>query len=492
MAYQPPNDETGDALNLFFSYSHDDEGLRDKIETHISALRRQGLINNWHDRKIRAGAKWEGEISGHLDRADVILLLISADFIDSDYCYGVEMGRALERHETGEARVIPIILREVDWKGMPFAKLNALPTNAKPITSWPNPDEAFKDVATGIRQVVEELLEARRQPDGPASRGSAPGYGGGSVQDTPVQGVSFRGGSSPSPGAFRPTGELLPYLCDRSEQEIALESALRHHRDHMPRRPFIIVVHGDEYECHDMFKERLKVVSLPKLLRIATEQGAIQDCILHRPSSSKQYDPVEVLRRNLYAELLLDDREASLEEVTGALSRNKAPVMVSLHLSYQDWGGAGPRLLDTYLKLWQSFPDLPPMRILGCLFLTYKRLTPLGFLPRWRYGLLNRQIRNYLKGLDFSNYAGLSGVVLPELSAIAQTDAENWFRDKQHFQGLCDVHHPDFCNVQKSIQALRDIYERSAYRTPEGGMPMQPLADELAKLLNNYRCQERR
>jgi hypothetical protein len=146
---------------LFISYSHKDEALREQLGTHLTLLRRQGVIQDWHDRRIGAGQEWAGAIDGHLNGADVILLLVSADFLASDYCYDLEMKRALERHDARDACVIPVILRPVDWQGAPFAKLQALPKDGKPVTSWPNADEAFTDVARGIRRALEDL---RRRP----------------------------------------------------------------------------------------------------------------------------------------------------------------------------------------------------------------------------------------------------------------------------------------------------------------------------------------
>lgn len=157
------------AIEVFYSYSHKDEALRDELDKHLTILRRQGVIGGWHDRKITAGREWAGEIDRHLDSAQIILLLISADFLASDYCYDVEMRRAMERHERGEARVISVMLRDVDWHDAPFAKLQVLPTDAKPVANWPNHDQAFKDVAVGIRKVVKELLGPPKQskPVGP-------------------------------------------------------------------------------------------------------------------------------------------------------------------------------------------------------------------------------------------------------------------------------------------------------------------------------------
>jgi hypothetical protein len=149
--------ETPQPIELFYSYSHRDEQLRKRLETHVSALRQQGVITEWYDRKIVAGTDWKRNIDTHLTTAKVILLLISPDFLASDYCYGVEMERALERDANGEARVIPVMLRPVDWKGTPFAHLQFTPTDGKPVTTWSNRDEAFADVARAIRTAIEQL-----------------------------------------------------------------------------------------------------------------------------------------------------------------------------------------------------------------------------------------------------------------------------------------------------------------------------------------------
>ena len=145
-------------IEIFYSYAHEDEILRNELEKHLKLLKREGVISNWHDRQIGAGTEWANQIDAHLESARIILLLISADFIASDYCWDVEMKRAMERHECGAARVIPVILRPIDdWRNAPFSKLQALPKDARPVTTWPNQDEAFVDIARGIRAVAKEL-----------------------------------------------------------------------------------------------------------------------------------------------------------------------------------------------------------------------------------------------------------------------------------------------------------------------------------------------
>ncbi len=144
-------------IKLFFSYSHKDEDLRDELVKHLSILKRQGVLEAWHDRDIDAGTEWATEIDEHLNEAQIILLLISADFMASDYCYDIEMKRAMERHDANEAVVIPVILRSCVWQGAPFGKLLGLPKDMKPVDAWTNSDQAFTNIAQGIRKVVEKL-----------------------------------------------------------------------------------------------------------------------------------------------------------------------------------------------------------------------------------------------------------------------------------------------------------------------------------------------
>jgi predicted Zn-ribbon and HTH transcriptional regulator len=142
---------------LFFSYSHRDETLRDELEIHLAMLKRQGAITTWHDRRIGAGKEFDNEISHYLDKADIILLLVSPDFLASDYCYDVEMARALERHRSGDARVIPVILRPCDWQSAPFGKLLAAPKDGKPVIKYPSQDDAFLEVVSAIRAAANGL-----------------------------------------------------------------------------------------------------------------------------------------------------------------------------------------------------------------------------------------------------------------------------------------------------------------------------------------------
>lgn len=161
-----PSQQAKSALTLFFSYAQEDSLLLKELEKHLSILKHRGLINVWYDREISAGMEWRTQIDTHLNAAQIIFLLVSPDFMASDYCYSIEMKRAMERHESGEARVIPILLRPVSCEGAPFARLQMLPTSGKPITSRSNLDEAFKEVTQSISQAVREITSTYFPPSG--------------------------------------------------------------------------------------------------------------------------------------------------------------------------------------------------------------------------------------------------------------------------------------------------------------------------------------
>lgn len=153
---------------VFFSYSHADEALRDRLEKHLSVLKRNGAIETWHDRRIIPGTGIDPEIDTNLNDADIVLLLVSSDFLASDYCYTREMQRAMERHQAKNARVIPVILRPCDWKSAPFGGCLALPKDGRPVVDWPNEDAAFLSVVDGVRAALpaEQSVSSK-----PAARG---------------------------------------------------------------------------------------------------------------------------------------------------------------------------------------------------------------------------------------------------------------------------------------------------------------------------------
>jgi len=155
---------------LFFSYSHKDEELRNELETHLALLKRQGVISSWHDRRIIAGSDFDQTISSELESSQIILLLVSAYFLASDYCYEKEMTRAIEKHEDGSAVVIPVILHPCDWHSAPFGHLRATPTDGKPVSMYANQHEAFAIVAKDVREAAKSVPLPESAPKGERDR----------------------------------------------------------------------------------------------------------------------------------------------------------------------------------------------------------------------------------------------------------------------------------------------------------------------------------
>lgn len=148
----------------FVSYCHADEQYRAELDKHLSLLRRQGLVDIWSDHRIPAGGEIEAHISAELEAADLIVLLVSSDFMNSDYCYGIEMQRAMERHQAGSAIVVPIIVRPCDWTSSSLGTLKALPKDGKPLVKWPTLDDAFLDVVQSLRKLITGQTNGKPRP----------------------------------------------------------------------------------------------------------------------------------------------------------------------------------------------------------------------------------------------------------------------------------------------------------------------------------------
>jgi hypothetical protein len=146
----------------FISYTHRDAELKDQLVRHLAPLRREGLIHVWHDAMLRPGEHLDDTVQAALAASDLILLLVSSDFIHSEYCYEQEMVRAFARQRAGTARVVSIILRPCQWKGVPVGdgqtlqEFVALPQDGLPVTSWSDPDAAFDNATGAIREMLRK------------------------------------------------------------------------------------------------------------------------------------------------------------------------------------------------------------------------------------------------------------------------------------------------------------------------------------------------
>jgi hypothetical protein len=141
-------------IKLFIAYAPEDEAWRKILENHLMPLERENIIQPWHLGKIIPGEEWEAKTQDQMELAQIILLLVSPDFMASESCYGQQMQWAIQYHNNGRARVIPVLLRPVDWESTPFGKMQVLPSNSQPVTAWSNPDAAFLEIVQGLKHVI--------------------------------------------------------------------------------------------------------------------------------------------------------------------------------------------------------------------------------------------------------------------------------------------------------------------------------------------------
>ncbi|MGH9840656.1 MAG: TIR domain-containing protein [Blastocatellia bacterium] len=423
-----------DSISIFISYSHHDDELRQELDKHLSGLRRQGVISVWHDRRIVAGEEWAREIDDNLEAADIILLLVSPDFIASDYCYDIEMKRAVERHDAGEAIVIPVILRACLWQGAPFGKIQGLPRDAKPVASATNRDEAFTEVVTGIQRAIEKLRSRRA------------------------------GSGALSGNRLTPDRRLLPYLCDRGDQETVLAEAVRRHQQERAGRPLVCVVHGDEQECHAEYLERMQYRSLRKFFNLEARRMEVKDYSLRPPRRAMG-------AASFWAYLgqaLLEDSSAAQPEIWQFIARHEEPMMLILELLTEDFDEPGESLLRSVIDFCDGWPELPPGRdVILCVSLKYQRFDRVGLLDFRKKKLrqLNQSLRGLITGGELAARANVSVVALPELEAIPRSDVERWKRGEQ-VRGLPD-------------REIRAWFADKTLCNDKGSIPMELLAEKL-------------
>ena len=147
-------------LKLFFSYAHEDLDIVANLRKHLTPLCHEQIVEFWYDRDLVAGENWDDEIASRLEHADIAVVLVSSDFVASEYAYGKELRRALELHDRGRLRLVPVIARNCRWQNLPIGRLQALPESGRPITTWTDRDDAYVSVALGIEEVARQLLSA--------------------------------------------------------------------------------------------------------------------------------------------------------------------------------------------------------------------------------------------------------------------------------------------------------------------------------------------
>lgn len=443
------------------SGSRKDKTLRDKLATFLTVYKRgrEPFIKDWHSGEVVAGIDRNAQVEEKLRGADIILLLISADFIRSDDTYIFQMGIALEQKERGEAEVIPIILRACIMEGAPFAHLTALPKERledgeiKAVDLYENKDEVFKDIGEAIGEVIKKRIRA-----GPARIALPP--------------------KKPS----IPKDLLL--LCDRAPQQERVELVLE--KKDMSRRPLVLVIHGSSDECLVEYKDRLKNISLPEFL---SSQLPLEEYPVQLPSADLGYDYFpSIFQKNLAGSF--DKRTTPLKDLAEIISKNPARVMIYSRLYSNEWDPQGEEQTDAFLSFWNNFspPLNPGHRLVCCLLIIHKSgsSSEVENAKKARAFLKNLERPENL--LSYKNREGkvldnLYAVVLPELASVEESDAASWV-EARHFRKLCRDHDPRLCNIRG---ALADIEARYllAMKTR---IPMKELLPQLEEVVSRYIC----
>jgi hypothetical protein len=428
-------------LSAFSSYSRKDEKLRAKVAAGLVGLERDELITKpWCDRKITAGTEWQPEILGNLQRADLVLLLMTNNFISSDYCMK-ELALALDRHQAGKARIIPIVLEFADWKIGPLSGLQALPVSGEPVFQGnkARDNKRLLDVSDGIRAAVKEICSNRND---------------------------YRG--TRAPVMLGASQTVLAQLCNRIEQDRQLREAWQQHFDSFERRrrPFLCLVHGSEEEDHNGYLKRLAAYSLPQALGLGSDSEIRNPLKVDWPEYSTGETP---------------SSSAMLGRVATAL--NCPPAIATVALNLYQLGQAsvvycelfsnnpsyGDReALKAFFDLWAEWPDLPVRQKL-VVILSVQYRDPKRFPAR--FPKVETDIVT-----DVTKGGRVSAVILDELPQVSSQQVKEWIRRPEV---------ENFCDVIPNAAVWED--EIDAAFLDQAQMPMEKLIGPLTRMLNEYK-----
>jgi len=371
-------------LRLFISYSHMDREWCDRLYKHLVGIDKEVLAEIWYDTRISPGSQWDNDIFQHLNNADVVVFLVSANFVDSDFC-ALEIDEALKRQESGKCIVIPVLLRHYNLAGSGYAHLQFSPQGG-PIDSdsWSDKDLAFATVSKEIEKAARlQLGNTSRRTLAPSAR------------------VEFQ--------------KLLHHLCDRLPQKDALRRALAPEKlkEH---RPFVIVVFGQQQDSLEWFLSRLEHVLLKKYFSQLI--GRLSP--LEWPEYARGLAPTELFGSSL-TDCLNARPFASIAEMNAALAALSPVSILPSSVPAGTWDKKTEALFDAYLQLWQEWPKLPADRVLiPVVTIEYPEDMP-----------AEHRLRRYLKRLNFESMPGVGGVVLPAMTPIELMDFQNWLRLEQ-------------------------------------------------------------
>ena len=266
---------------------------------------------------------------------------------------------------------------------------------------------------------------------------------------------------------------LLPYLCDRSDQELGVDTLLKEAQNKLGR-PVVCLIHGDEAEAHDKFMERLQKVTLPKLLPPQPERVAVQDYLLAWPENV--HDDTAMHNRCLrsLSDTVLGNFAGTRESLNSRLAQALGPVLIHAHTITETWDLQGAEVLPMFLRFWEQWPELAiGQQLFALLFIKYQQTRNFSFFKRRKYSQLNEQMKERLKDYDFSTFPRVSAAVLPELKGATQLEAETWAQGEAS----------RFCDKGTLVEAIGDFYAEWEAREKTGQRPVRIPTDQLVPKL---------
>jgi hypothetical protein len=417
-------------VTIFISYAHEDAGWCDKLKAHLRIVERDGVAKVWTDAEIELGAEWDVEIRTALNEAKVILLLVSSDFINSDFCYGKEMVTAMERHDSGDAIVVPVSTRYVDWGMAPFGKLQGY--DPKHPLSEGDADKNLADLVSKLRTAILKRWSGNGAGPIPVSRST--------LKEPPV---------------------ALPYLCDRSVQEQVLREMMGQTRAAAVRRPYLILVHGAHDECHEGFLNRLEKVTLPRLLEMDTKPVSRLD--LQWPEGVSETGTVVQVFGTLLADSLKLSPFVPLEQMQLFATGATGISMFTCVLDGMVRDRNTPVLVNKFLEFWNLWPDVPVGRALVvCLDIKYEAGS--------------RGMRKIVAQTSVESFKGLFGCKLPELHAVERYECEALYGNPYVREYVDSSRRPNW---------EADV-DRLYLEFPRAGIPMSKLVPHLREMLPRY------
>lgn len=367
-------------MNVFISYSHKDRDWCDRLANHLLGIDGGVVSDIWYDTRISPGRDYDAEILSHLQNADIVVLLISENFVGATFCLS-EVKRALELHRQNHCVIVPVLLRHCVYKKLQLGTMDPSPHGHEPIDSV-----GWSDKALALKTVAEEVQAVARERQGMAPR------------------------RRPLSVDIPKVTNLLHMHCDRGPQKTALHTALAPERV-KARKPFVMIVLGHYLDCPDRYLERITSVILKRYLPDSIHQLTP----LQWPEEGQDQDPLAIFGASL-SESLLAPPYSSLERMNKGLCSLNAVNVLPSWITADSWNARTEKLILTYLRLWNAWPRLPRdrylMPVVVILYRTGERINP--------------RIPLFLKDINAGSYPNVEIASLPELQKVILWDFQQW------------------------------------------------------------------